>query len=67
MEDYRIGIPYAGHWSLVFNGDADVYGEKLDGTDMEGFDTENLPYDGYEQSARINLGAYSCLIFVRSK
>lgn len=66
VEDYRVGLPFAGHWTLGFNGDAEVYDENLDGTEMAGFDTEEVPYDGYDQSAAINLGAYSCLIFVRT-
>lgn len=65
-EDYRVGLPFPGRWSLAFNGDAEVYGEKLDGTEMTCVDTEEIPYDGYEQSVAINLGAYSCLIFVRA-
>lgn len=61
--DYRIGFPIPGKWKLVFNGDADVYGEHQDGTQAEGIETEPIDYDQQPQSADIHLGAYSCLIY----
>ncbi|XZE46511.1 alpha-amylase family glycosyl hydrolase [Pirellulaceae bacterium SH467] len=61
--DYRIGFPTPGHWKLVFNGDAEVYGEHQDGTQAEGIDTEAIAYDHQGQSANVHLGAYSCLIY----
>ncbi|MEQ1903791.1 MAG: alpha-amylase family glycosyl hydrolase [Pirellulaceae bacterium] len=62
-DDYRIGFPKPGEWKLRFNGDAKVYGDAFDGIQSDHLTAEAVPHDGFEFSATINIGAYSCLIF----
>jgi 1,4-alpha-glucan branching enzyme len=64
-ENYQIGVPHGGHWKLVFNSDADCYGEVLDGTIANDFEAMEGDYDGLPFSASVNIGAYSCQIYSR--
>jgi len=65
MEKYQIGFPYSGLWKLVFNSDADCYGEHQDGTQATDLISLDEPYNGFPASALIVIGAYSCLIYSR--
>ncbi|MCY2976392.1 MAG: alpha-amylase family glycosyl hydrolase [Planctomycetota bacterium] len=64
-EKYQIGFPYSGLWKLVFNSDADCYGEHQDGTQATDLISLDEPYNGFPASALIVIGAYSCLIYSR--
>ena len=63
LEGYRLGFPREGLWRLRFNGDAQVYGDAFDGTQLHEITAEPTPSHGMPYSAEINIGAYSCLIF----
>jgi 1,4-alpha-glucan branching enzyme len=67
LEDYRIGFPRGGLWLLRFNGDAKVYGDAFDGTQLSELQAEPIPSNGMPYSAVINIGAYSCLIFSQDR
>jgi 1,4-alpha-glucan branching enzyme len=65
--DYRMGIPVAGEWNLIFNSDAVQYDPDFD--DAPGWDltSEPIPYDGLEHSAIVPIGPYSLLIYTQAE
>ena len=60
---YRLGFPRPGQWWLRFNGDARVYGEQFDGTQVDHLTVDEVTADDLPYSASIDIGAYSSLIF----
>jgi 1,4-alpha-glucan branching enzyme len=65
--EYRIGVPRAGAWRVRFNSDARVYSP--DYGDYPVFDAASEPaaWDGMEQSIRLGLGPYSCVILSQNE
>lgn len=61
--NYRIGLPRAGRWILRFNSDASTYSDHLDDTPTADCQAEEVPYDGFDFSAEISIGGYTCVIF----
>ncbi len=60
-ENYRIGVPLAGHWGEILNSDARWYG----GTDVGnagGVDTEPVPSHGHAQSVSLTLPPLGMLV-----
>ncbi len=60
-ENYRIGVPLAGHWGEILNSDARWYG----GTDVGnagGVDTEPVPSHGHAQSISLTLPPLGMLV-----
>ena len=52
-EDYRIGVPYAGTYTLVFDSDAESFGGS--GTALKKVQSEEVPMHGFDQSAALTL------------
>jgi 1,4-alpha-glucan branching enzyme len=65
LDNYQIGFPHQGIWKLVFNSDAHCYGAHQDGTQATDLTSLNEPYNGFDASVLINIGAYSCQIYSR--
>ena len=63
--DYRVGLPLAGRFELVFNGGAADYGPQFDG--VAGFDvqSEAIGCDGHPDSIAVTVDRYSVMIYVR--
>ncbi len=60
--NYRIGVPYAGHWKEVLNSDARDYGGSGQGN-FGGLDSRPLPMHGYEDSISATLPPLSVVVF----
>ena len=62
-QDYSIGVPAPGHWSLRFNSDSRMY-SPLFGDQGSG-DLTATPghYDGMDAKVTLGIGAYSALIY----
>jgi 1,4-alpha-glucan branching enzyme len=66
-DNYTIGLPQAGTWTLRFNSDATLYNEQLDATASGDITANEEARDGYTFSAAVTIGAYSCLIYTQEK
>jgi 1,4-alpha-glucan branching enzyme len=66
-QDYRMGMPNAGDWNLVFNSDATEYDPEFEGTPGYDVTAEPTPYDGLDHSATIPIGPYSVLIYTQAE
>jgi len=62
-EDYRIGMPAAGDWTLRFNSDAKIYSDAFG--DFASFDLTALEgeYDQLAAYADVDIAPYSLLIY----
>jgi 1,4-alpha-glucan branching enzyme len=60
--NYRLGFPQAGHWQELINSQSSLYDGNTVGN-SGGIDTENVPYDGYGQSASITIPQMGLLVF----
>ncbi len=60
--DYRVGVPWAGHWAEVLNSDAPEYGGSGVGN-QGGKDAEAVPFHGLEHSVSLSLPPLACLVF----
>jgi len=61
-QGYRVGVPAAGAWREVLNGDAPFYGGSGVGN-MGGVQTETRPWHGFDQSLSITLPPLAMLLF----
>ena len=61
-EGYRIGVPFAGTWSPVFNTDEQRFGGQGLG-DHDPIKTEKVPYHDQQQSLVIDLPPMSAMIY----
>ncbi|WP_426561662.1 1,4-alpha-glucan branching protein GlgB [Angustibacter sp. McL0619] len=52
--DYRVGLPFAGHWREVLNTDADLYGGSGVGN-LGGVDADDQGWHGLPASARLSI------------
>ena len=52
--NYRVGVPRAGHWTEILNGDADLYGGSGQGN-IGGVSTTPVHAHGHEQSLNLTL------------
>jgi 1,4-alpha-glucan branching enzyme len=52
--NYRVGVPRAGHWPEILNGDADLYGGSGQGN-IGGVSTTPVRAHGHEQSLNLTL------------
>lgn len=66
-DNYVIGLPQAGTWTLRFNSDATLYNDQLDATASGDITANAEARDGYAFSAAVTIGAYSCLIYTQEK
>lgn len=60
---YRIGLPAGGHWELKFNSDSTVYSPSFGSLASFDVDAQDVPADGFEHSATVELAPYSVLIY----
>ncbi|WP_029147850.1 alpha-amylase family glycosyl hydrolase [Methylophilus sp. 5] len=67
QQNYVIGLPHTGAWILRFNSDATLYNEQLDETESTDMTANAEARDGYDFSAQVTIGAYSCLIYSQRK
>ncbi len=61
-ENYRIGLPSAGHWREILNTDSSFYGGSNIGN-VNGVNTESVEYDSFAQSGQFTLPPVSTLYF----
>ena len=61
-ENYRVGVPLAGHWEEVVNTDSVLYGGSGKGN-MGGFDAEGVSAHGREHSLSLTIPPLATLIF----
>lgn len=62
--DLPIGFPAAGTWSVVFNGDSEVYGDKFGGHAVNDVVVEDVDESRH---GLVEVGAYSCAVLVRTR
>ena len=60
-ENYRIGVPYTGNYTLVFDSDAEVFGGS--GTALKKVQSEEVPMHGFDQSVVLTLPPLSVQYF----
>ncbi len=60
-ENFRVGVPVAGHWDEVLNTDSEVYGGGNRGN-LGGVDSTATPADGQDQSVQLALPPLSVVI-----
>lgn len=65
-DNYRIGVPFPGAWSEVFNSDAEYYGGGGVGN-LGSVDTEEIPSHGHGQSLRLCLPPLGGVLFVQTQ
>jgi 1,4-alpha-glucan branching enzyme len=58
--EYRLGVPLAGRWDEVLNGDATIYGGGGDGN-LGGVDTEDVPSHDHPVSIRLTIPSFGVL------
>ncbi|GHB89799.1 1,4-alpha-glucan branching enzyme GlgB [Cerasicoccus arenae] len=61
-EEFRVGVPFSGHWKEVINSNANVYGGEGSGNGG-GAKTDPGEWDGREQSIPITLPGHSVMVF----
>lgn len=59
--NYRVGVPYGGHWKEVLNSDARDYGGSGHGN-LGGVDTRPVPIHGHDQSVSLTLPPLSIVV-----
>ncbi|MFC0536399.1 1,4-alpha-glucan branching protein GlgB [Pelagicoccus mobilis] len=62
LENYRIGLPSAGHWREILNTDSEYYGGSNAGN-VNGVNSEPIEYDNFPQSGEFTLPPLSTLYF----
>lgn len=64
-DNYRIGLPQAGEWKLLFNSDEDVFDPEFENAPGWDLVADEVPYDGLNFSAIVPIGPYSVLIYTQ--
>ncbi len=62
-ENYSLGFSQPGTWKLIFNSDWKGYSEQFQGYASADVTAVAGEYDGLPNRAKVNIGAYSVLIF----
>ncbi len=60
--NYRVGVPFAGRWSEIFNSDAEHYGGSGQGN-LGGLDTAPVPFHGRPHSLNMVLPPLAAVYF----
>lgn len=63
--NYLIGFPESGEWTLRFNSDAAIYSDDFADTPSGNIYAENAARDGFNACAAIQIAPYSVLIYSR--
>ncbi|MBS1713019.1 MAG: alpha amylase C-terminal domain-containing protein [Armatimonadetes bacterium] len=63
--DYRIGLPRGGGWSVALNSDWNGYSSLFGDLFSPDFQADAQAYDGMPVSGRVNLAPYSFLILTK--
>jgi len=63
-QQYRIGVPRAGHWREIFNSDAREYGGSGHGN-LGGVDAVPYPWNGRQSSVVVTLPPLGAIILAR--
>ena len=61
--DYRIGLPAAGQWQLLFDGDSAMYSDDFGEHSARDLVASAEAYDGLDASAEISIAPYTLLIY----
>lgn len=61
--DYRIGLPAAGKWQLLFDGDSAMYSDDFGEHAARDLVASAEAYDGLDASAEISIAPYTLLIY----
>jgi 1,4-alpha-glucan branching enzyme len=64
--NYRIGMPRSGAWYCLFNSDDQAFDGSFGGYGSDVVLTQNLDWDGMQDSAVIQIAPYSIMIFSQS-
>ncbi|MGI4759600.1 MAG: alpha-amylase family glycosyl hydrolase [Janthinobacterium lividum] len=65
-EDYTIGLPDTGEWTVRFNSDWAGYDADFQNFPCFGAHAESGEYDGYPQHGNVALGPYAVVVLSRS-
>jgi len=65
--DYRVGLPAAGRWELVFNSDAMVYSDAFTDSGSGDIQASDEARDGLPHSGPLAIGPYSALVYSRTE
>jgi 1,4-alpha-glucan branching enzyme len=65
-EDYTIGLPEGGEWTVRFNSDWTGYDADFQNFPCFGAQAEEGEYDGYPQHGNFALGPYAVVVLSRS-
>jgi 1,4-alpha-glucan branching enzyme len=60
--NYRIGVPFPGHWTEILNSDAPLYGGSGQGN-LGGVDALPVPWHGEYQSLLVTLPPLALVVF----
>jgi len=63
--NYRIGLPRSGGWTVAFNSDASVYSNQFGNTFSPNLQADATAWDGLSNSGTVNLAPYSCIILTK--
>lgn len=63
--NYRIGMPRSGNWSVVFNSDWNGYSSLFGNLFTPNVTAGSPAYDGLGQSATVNIAPYSVVILAK--
>jgi 1,4-alpha-glucan branching enzyme len=61
-ENYRVGVPRAGHWDEIMNSDAELYGGSGIGN-FGGRDSEAVPHHGREHRLTVTVPPLGMVVF----
>ncbi|MBS1724194.1 MAG: alpha amylase C-terminal domain-containing protein [Armatimonadetes bacterium] len=63
--NYRIGLPRGGGWSVAFNSDWNGYSGLFGNLFSPNFTADSTAYDGMPNSGTVNLAPYTCVILAK--
>ena len=66
-ENYQLGMPMPGKWTLRFNSDASVYSPDFGGFASSDIDAIAEPRDGFDAQTTLSIGPYTLLIYIRER
>ena len=67
VENYEFGLPAGGTWKRRFSSDLKRYSEDFGGDASRDIEAEERVYDGQSHCGRIQLPAYTLLIYSQSE